>query len=173
LVSPGLEFDIRPVTRAEAEAWRVLRLEALENHPLAFKSSYEDSVGRDLDFFLAQIPEPGGADVLFGAYVAGELCGCAGFSREARLKTAHKGLMWGVYLRPALRGRGVGEALTARLIAHARDHVSLLLCAVTSNNAVARELYRRMGFVEYGTEPRALRYGGVDYDETLLVISFG
>jgi ribosomal protein S18 acetylase RimI-like enzyme len=172
MAEPGSDFDIRPVSRAEAAAWRELRLEALKNHPLAFMSSYDEAVKRDLAFFAERIPESGGADVLFGVYVEGELCGCAGFGREPGAKEKHKGFMWGVYLRPSLRGRGVGEALVQRLLDHARGQVGLLRCSVTTENTAACELYRRMGFIEYGIEPRSLRYEGVDYDETLLVISF-
>jgi len=115
MAEPGSDFDIHPVTRAEAAAWRELRLEALKNHPTVFMSSYEEAVKRDLAFFAERIPQPGGADVLFGVYVADELCGCAGFGREPGEKEKHKGFMWGVYLRPNLRGRGVGEALVGRL----------------------------------------------------------
>jgi ribosomal protein S18 acetylase RimI-like enzyme len=164
--------EIRPVTRAEAAAWRELRLEALKNHPAAFMSSYEEAVKRDLRSFAERIPQPGGDDVLFGVYVGGMLGGCAGFGREPGAKEKHKGFMWGVYLRPALRGRGIGEALIGRLIDHAREHVSLLRCSVTVENASAAGLYRRLGFVQYGIEPRSLRYDGRDYDEALLVISF-
>jgi ribosomal protein S18 acetylase RimI-like enzyme len=172
MAESGADFEIRPVTRAEAPAWRALRLEALRAHPLAFMSSYEESVERDLAFFADRIPQPGGADVLFGVYVGDDLRGCAGFGREPGLKEKHKGFMWGVYLRPDLRGRGIGEALVGRVIDHARGQVSLLRCSVTIENTAACELYRRMGFIDYGIEPRSLRYEGVDYDEALLVISF-
>jgi ribosomal protein S18 acetylase RimI-like enzyme len=172
MAEPGSDFDIRPVTRAEAPAWRELRLEALKNHPTAFMSSYEEVVKRDLDFFAERIPQAGGADVLLGVYVADALLGCAGFMREQGEKERHKGFMWGIYLRPSLRGRGVAEALVGRLLEHARGQVSLLRCSVTMENTGARELYRRMGFVEYGVEPRALRYEGTEYDEALLFISF-
>jgi ribosomal protein S18 acetylase RimI-like enzyme len=172
MAEPGSDIDIRPVTRAGAPAWRALRLEALKNHPLAFMSSYEEAVKRDLAFFAERIPEPDGADVLFGVYVEGELCGCAGFGREPGEKERHKGFMWGVYLQPALRGRGLGKALVERLLDHARGQVALVRCSVTTENTAACELYRRMGFVEYGIEPRSLRYEGQDYDEALLVISF-
>ncbi len=168
----GSDFDIRPVTRAEAAAWRALRLLALKNHPIAFMSSYEEAVKRDLAAFAERIPQAGGDDILFGVYVAGALCGCAGFGREPGEKERHKGFMWGVYLRPDLRGRGIGEALVGRLLDHARGRVSLLRCSVTTQNAEARALYRRMGFVDYGIEPRSLRYEGRDYDEALLAISF-
>ncbi len=165
----GIDFEIRAVTRAEAAAWRALRLEMLRDEPLAFSSSYEDQVGLDLAFFAGRIPE-GGIDVLFGVYVDGELSGSAGFSREDGLKVRHKGLMWSVYLKPRLRGRGIGEALTGRVIDHARQYVSVLQCSVTGDNLAARALYRRMGFSEYGVEPRALRYEGKDHDEVLLAL---
>ena len=133
-------IDIRPVTRAEAEAWRSLRLEMLERHPTAFNSSYEEWRDRDVGAFAARIPERG-PDALFGAYVSGSLSGSAGFSREPRLKTAHKGVMSTLYVKPELRGRGLGEALALRVIGHAREHVSLLLCSVVSDNAAAGQLY--------------------------------
>jgi ribosomal protein S18 acetylase RimI-like enzyme len=164
------DIDIRPVTRAEAEAWRALRLEMLKDNPTAFKSSYEEEAPQNLSSFAARIPEDP-IDVLFGVYRGGVLSGSAGFSREKRVKIAHKGLMWSVYLKPELRGRGVGEALVQRVIDHAGANVSVLLCSVTSENTAACELYRRMGFVEYGIEPRALRVDGRDYDEDMLILN--
>ncbi|HXQ10887.1 MAG TPA: GNAT family N-acetyltransferase [Caulobacteraceae bacterium] len=166
----AVNIDIRPVSRAEAEAWRALRLEMLKRHPTAFMSSYEAWRDRDLDAFAAQIPDDG-VDVLFGAFVGEVLCGSAAFAREARAKLAHKGWMEKVYVAPALRGRGVGEALVRTVIDQARRHVETLLCGVGSDNIAAGRLYRRMGFVAYGTEPRALRYAGRDYDEDLLVLT--
>ncbi len=171
MAQPPADFEIRPVTRAEAEAWRTLRLEMLRDEPLAFSSSYEDQVELELDFFAARIPNDG-VDALFGVYVDGVLSGSAGFSREEGAKVAHKGVMWSVYLRPHLRGTGIAQALIGRLIEHARDHVAQLHCSVSAANGRAGALYRRLGFVDYGREPRALRIGGVDYDEELLVITF-
>lgn len=163
-------WEIRPVTRAEAPVWRGLRLEMLETHPTAFSSAYEEFVLRTPGEVAARVPEPGGADVLFGVYQAGALDGCAGFVREAGLKSQHKGAMWGVYLRPTLRGRGVGEALVAAVITQARAHVDILTSAVNAENLGAKALYHRMGFRTYGVQPRGLRWGGRDYDEELLVM---
>ena len=165
-------FEIRPVTSEELAAWRVLRAEALKNHPIAFASSYEDFVRLDDTAAAAQIPPSGGADVLFGAYANGMLAGCAGFVVDAGSKERHKGLMWGVYAGPTLRGAGAGEALVAAVIDHASRHVDLLRCVVNATNLHARALYQRLGFRTYGVEPRALRVDGVDYDDELLVMSF-
>ena len=161
---------IRPLTRDDAPAWRVLRLEALTNHPEAFSSSHEEFGLLDAEAVAARIPEPGDDDVLFGVFDGDDLCGCAGFVRGKYLKGRHKGMMVGVYLRANLRGKSVGDALVERVIEQARRHVDMLTCSVHPDNLGARALYLRHGFVVYGREPRALRTGGRDHDEELMAL---
>jgi len=169
-VPEPVSYEIRPLAREDAPAWRALRLEALTNHPEAFGSSAEEFSQLSLDEAAERIPPAVGEDVLFGVFAGGALCGCAGFAREKYMKGRHKGLMWGVYLRPMLRGKGVGEALVDRVIAHAAGHVEILNCAVNPENRGARSLYLSRGFKVYGREPRALRTGGRDHDEELLAL---
>jgi ribosomal protein S18 acetylase RimI-like enzyme len=166
------EIDIRPVTREEAPVWRGLRLEAMRSYPAAFSASPDDWEPLSIDQVAARIPPPGGDDVLFGLYQDGALQGCAGFLREAGAKERHKGYLWGVHIRAALQGRGLGERLTVAVIDWARPRVDLLRCSVTADNLTARALYLRLGFVLYGTEPRAIRIDGRDHDEDHLVLAF-
>ena len=165
-------YTIRPLTRDDTPAWRALRLEALTNHPEAFGGSAEEFGALDVEAVAAGIPIEGGDDVLFGLFVDTALCGSAGFVRDRGLKGRHKGLMWGVYLRADLRGKGVGEALIGRVIEHARRRIEILRCAVNPENLGARALYLRHDFEVYGREPRALRSGGRDHDEELLALIF-
>jgi ribosomal protein S18 acetylase RimI-like enzyme len=165
-------FVIRPLTREDAPAWKALRLESLENHPEAFGSSAEEFAVLDDEAVTARIPPPGGADALFGAFVGEALCGCAGFVRDVHLKGRHKGLLWGVYLHPAERGKGVADALIGRVVEHARDNVEVLRCSVTTGNQTALALYLRHGFEAYGREPRALCVAGGYHDEDLLALIF-
>ena len=170
VAADSTELHIRPLTRDDAADWAVVRLEALKNHPEAFGSSFEEWSQMSPEEIAARIPAPGGDDVLFGVFADGQLCGCAGFTRQPYLKGRHKGLMWGVYLRPILRGRGVGEALVARVVEQARSCVEILTCSVNPENLGARALYLRHGFKVYGREPRALRTGGRDHDEELMAL---
>ena len=166
------DIDIRPITREEAQTWRALRLEAMRAYPRAFSASPDDWERLPMEEVAGRIPMPGGDDVLFGFYLDGELMGCAGFMREAGAKEKHKGYLWGVYLRAALQGRGLGVRLTQTVIDWARPRVDLLRCSVSSDNLGAKALYLRLGFVLYGTEPRAIRIDGRDYDEDHLVMVF-
>jgi len=44
------------------------------------------------------------------------LIGNIGFRREPQIKSRHKGTIWGVYLTPAYRGKGIAKnLLTATL----------------------------------------------------------
>ncbi len=164
--------EIRPIRAADAAAWRALRLQALKQDPVSFAASYEEAAATDPEAFARSIPAEGGPDVLFGLYVDGALEGAAGFAVQGGLKRCHKGLLWGVYVRPAWRGRGFGKALVERVIDHARGQVALLQASVTADNNTARFTYLALGFQSYGVEPAALRVDGVDYDEDLLWLDF-
>jgi RimJ/RimL family protein N-acetyltransferase len=96
----------------------------------------------------------------------------AGFMAQNRLKARHKGLMWGVYVRPDWRGRGLGEALVRQVVDHAADHVIVLEAGVGIFNTGARRTYHKLGFRPYGIERKALRIGDTFYDEELLFIDF-
>ena len=86
-------------------------------------------------------------------------------------KLAHVGMVWGVYVRQAFRGRGVGERLLRACIdwARAQGRVTLKLSVVVGNDA-ARRCYERVGFTAYGVEPLAVQWDGRLYDEILMVL---
>lgn len=162
---------VRPLSLADAVAFRTLRLAALREAPEAFGSSYEEETARPLSDFADRLsaPEP---SLTFGAFVGGALCGIAGFRRESGLKTRHIGLLWGVYVAPTQRGTGLAKALVESVIAHARRHIVILHADVGADNHAARRLYEGLGFRCYGVQPKALLVDGRFIDEALLALDF-
>jgi ribosomal protein S18 acetylase RimI-like enzyme len=79
-------------------------------------------------------------------------------------------MLWGMYVRPAYRGAGIGRVLVEAIIAHARQRVELLQLFVVSDNAAARRLYSSLGFVEYGIERHATKYRGQYHDDVLMAL---
>jgi ribosomal protein S18 acetylase RimI-like enzyme len=75
-----------------------------------------------------------------------------------------------VYVREAARGRGLGRALVLQLIEQARAHVVHLHAAAVTTNHAALGLYRTLGFMPYGLEPRGLAWAGRYYDQELLIL---
>jgi len=158
--------EVRRLGPAEAEAYRTLRLEALERHPGAFRARLDEEAGQDLDAFVARLE----AHAIFGGFCDGVLCGLAGLEIHAGCNKRHKGVLFGVYVSPEQRGGGLGATLVAAVVEHARGRVEQLHAAVVTTAKSARALYRRLSFEPYGLEPRALKVGQDYFDQELLVL---
>ncbi len=155
----------------DLDRYRRLRLEALRTEPTAFGSSYETEASAKADKYRDRMqgsPE----NFVLGACDGDQLVGIGGFFRETAAKRQHIGSVWGLYVTSAFRGRGIGRRLLTLIVERARDLPELehILLSVTSENAGALALYRSLGFEAWGTEPAALKYEGVDYDETHMLL---
>jgi GNAT superfamily N-acetyltransferase len=64
----------------------------------------------------------------------------------------------------------VVRKLIGSVINHARERVEQIHLHVVTTNTAAYNLYRSLGFVACGIEPRALRHAGRDYDEAMMVL---
>jgi RimJ/RimL family protein N-acetyltransferase len=167
--SPMTNITIRALGTQDVEAYRELRLTALATSPAAFGSSYEEEARLSMDSFRARMASSG-SNMIFGAFAGSQLVGTAGFVASEQLKMRHKGTLWGVFLMPEWRGRGLGDRLVGRVVEHAAGHVLILQASVVTTNRRAREIYARLGFVPYGIERQALLIDGRFFDEELLAL---
>ena len=104
-------MHIRALTPLDASAFQSLRLRALRECPEAFSSSHEEEVGTPLEEIERRL-QASADSAIFGAFDGPKLCALVGLQRETRAKLAHKSFIWGVYVAPEARGRGVaGQAL--------------------------------------------------------------
>ena len=157
--------QIRLLVGADAALYRDVRLEGLKQSPEAFGSVFEFECEKPPSWFEARIAQ----SEIFGAFSGGELQGIAGYRVQDGPKENHKGLLWGMYVRPAARNSGLGRLLVEAVVKRASGHVELLQLTVVSENLAARRLYESLGFAEYGHEARALKHNGRYYDEILMV----
>lgn len=157
---------VRRLLPTDAAPYREIRLEALLDSPDAFSSTFEGEQGQPLDWFAQRLADA----AVFGAFRGEELFGVAGFFVQPGAKHAHRGTLWGMYVRPEGRGAGIGRRLVEAVIAHARRHVELIQLRVISENAPARRLYESLGFVEYGIEWHAAKYRGRYHDDVLMAL---
>ena len=160
------QISIRQFAAADATTWRTIRLEALANAPTAFSQSLEDAEKQTIDDFRKTVSGPFPP---FAAFDGSTAIGTAGFYVFGGPKVSHRGMIWGMYVSPTHRRQGIGRKLIGSVIAHARGWVEQIHLHVVTTNIEAYDLYRSMGFVAYGVEPRALRYAGRDYDEAMMV----
>jgi RimJ/RimL family protein N-acetyltransferase len=161
------QLQIRRLMPADAARFREIRLEALQQSPEAFGSTFEQECTQS----LAQFEEALTKTDVFGAFRGTELLGMAGYRTQAGAKKAHKGYLWGMYVRASARGTGVAKPLVEAVLAHARERVELVQLTVVKENERAQRLYRSCGFVAYGHEIHSLKHNGRYYDEVLMAVA--
>ena len=161
------QAQIRHLMPEDAGLYREIRLEALQLSSEAFGSSLEHEGVQPVSYFREAVTKTD----IFGAFLETALVGVAGFRRQAGAKQAHKGVLWGMYVRPMARGTGAAKSLVRAVLDHARERVELVQLTVVSENETAQRLYRSCGFVAYGHEVHSLKQGGRYYDELLMAIA--
>jgi|HubBroStandDraft_1064217.scaffolds.fasta_scaffold339125_1 RimJ/RimL family protein N-acetyltransferase len=176
-------MEIRALSSADTEAFRAIRRESLENSPRAFAESLAEHDALSPQEFAKRLASSLSNDnfenFIVGAFRSSDnpadpaplLAGVAGFVRNPRPKLRHKGLVWGVYLRPAFRGAGVASHILVEIIRRAKtlDGLEQINLNVATGTA-ARRLYESLGFQVYGHERNSLRVDGEFVDEDLMVL---
>ena len=159
-----MTISVRPLTEADYQAFRALRLESLELHPELFAADLEQERAMTKEQWLARME----AGMTFGGFCGGLLGGMVVFARPARPKLAHTGEVGAMYVRSSARGAGLASALLEALIDYATREVEQIQLTVNAENARAIRFYARHGFREIGRIPRSLHVDGRHYDELLM-----
>jgi RimJ/RimL family protein N-acetyltransferase len=162
---------IRAGAEEDAAAYRELRLEALQNHPEVYSSDYAHALSLPMAYWVERLRAGGTGDVaqMYFAQHEQELVGLCGIYRVDAPRTRHSASVVSLYVRPAWRGLGIAQALVTACLDWARSHdVRIVKLGVITTNAAAIAVYQRCGFRTYGTEPQAIFYDGVYYDEMLM-----
>jgi ribosomal protein S18 acetylase RimI-like enzyme len=165
-------MEIRRFEVADAAAlWR-LRMTALQTDPWSFAESVEELQQISVEEYGQRISAGDDGNFVIGAFEGERSVGMCGFYRETLLKRRHKGHLWGVFVLPAARGKGLGRALAERAIAAARELPDLksIQLTVSVTRDAARGLYRQLGFRVFGVESRGLRIGGEFVDEEHMIL---
>jgi GNAT superfamily N-acetyltransferase len=164
-------IEIKQLRVSERDAVLALRREALESHPHAFGAAPSEDrllTGRDTEGMFGSA----GRSAIFGARDGHALVGMAGLARASGAKHRHKAIVWGMYVVPSTRRRGVGRMLLDAVVSEARTwpDVRQLHLSVTDAAPEARRLYDSAGFVEWGREPRSLKWSDRYVDEAHLAL---
>jgi len=130
--------------------WRELRIAALTDSPAAFRAGLADWIGLDdteerWRGLLASRP----LNVVFS--LDGEPVGTVSATAPTTEEEAVE--LHSMWIAPAARGHGVGDAAVQRVLAWAeREYPGRpIFLTVKADNAPAIRLYRRHGFTDIGT----------------------
>ncbi|WP_323693359.1 GNAT family N-acetyltransferase [Sporosarcina jeotgali] len=161
---------IKRLVEQDAENYLALRLEALQNSPESFGSTYEEEKDHSVDKYKTRFQSQD--SFTFGAFEDDILVGIITLVKEPRIKLRHRMSIVAMYVSPSKRGLGNGKALMNEAIRTAKEleGVEQVYLTVVTTNKSAKNLYTSLGFETYGIEKRALKLDNRYFDEDLMVL---
>ncbi|MEK4520407.1 GNAT family N-acetyltransferase [Psychrobacillus sp. FSL W7-1457] len=160
-------MEIRRLTSDDARAYWELRLEALQNSPEAFGTSYEEAIQRENPIKRVRANFKVDGNYTFGAYEGTRLIGMVTLLQESTLKMKHRANIFAMYVSPLGRRKGIGRSLMEQAIKQAREtyEIEKINLTVVADNKSAKNLYLQLGFKVFGIEEMALKVEDVYYEE--------
>jgi ribosomal protein S18 acetylase RimI-like enzyme len=163
-------IGVRILTPADAEAYRMVRVAALHEHPPAFSSLPEDEP--NLIETARRLVESDDR-IFFGAVQdERQLIGIIRLSRHEAPNEKHRAYLAGLYVLPAFRGIGCGRMLVEQALSRAAKlpGIRRINLTVVTQQIAAIHLYESIGFRIYGTEQETFSRTGRFYDEHLMTL---
>ena len=163
-------FRLQP---QDAERYARFRRRMLLDAPWAFSASPESDRGLDLAFLEKALASDTQAIFAIEASAPDaapgrrELVAAAGVLRQVSPKFDHRASVWGVFVAPDSRRKGLGRTVVAAAIAWAREQPGIDYVDLGASDRAedARRLYESLGFTAWGREPEATEVDGRRYDE--------
>jgi GNAT superfamily N-acetyltransferase len=142
----GIAVIVRRLSADDWEIDRELRLSALRDAPTAFGSTLEETLKISNDEWRERLA----VRVRYHAQIDGVDIGAIGVIPPDETGIAQ---LVGMWVAPAARGKGAGDALVQTVLAWAREAGAAgVHLWVTKGNLPAERLYARNGFVLTGEE---------------------
>jgi len=137
-------------------AVRATRDAALAEAPAAFLETQEEVLADPIDAWDSRAAAgTGEGDALIVlALDGGRPVGVAGIARDIGQRRRHRATMWGVWVNPSHRGRGVGRRIVTEALDWAGERdVRAVYLEVVENEDPSWSLYGRLGFVRREVDP--------------------
>lgn len=112
-------------------------------------------------------------DFMVSAYLDGEMVGDLGVSVvKPHIKYLHRAYL-GMAIREEFTGMGLGSFMMQTALQQAKENrFEQVELGVYSDNDRARHMYTKMGFKEYGKNPRAFKLKNGTYADEIIMVNF-
>jgi RimJ/RimL family protein N-acetyltransferase len=166
------DIHIRRLGIADADRFKAMRVDAAKESPASVKPTPEEEWEKSIDDFQKKLGWDS-HNFILGAFDGDQLVGIAGLRRERGKKIHHTAILWGIYVTPHYRARGIAKSLVKSIldIAGGIAEITQIKLCVHTRNAPARQLYTSSGFKPYGIERNVIRIGEESFDEELMMMT--
>jgi ribosomal protein S18 acetylase RimI-like enzyme len=153
-------ITIKKLPQERWEEFKSLRLEALQNDPLAFGSSYEEEINFTEDVWKKRI-----SNTLFACHVDNPV-GMISFVIPQKIKQNHIAEIFGVFVKVDFRNKKIGKQLieAALDLIKQNKNVRKIKLTVTTVRESAVKLYSQSGFEIVGKLKSELKFDNKFYD---------
>jgi len=155
------------ITKLSPDKWkdyRDLRLEALQNEPIAFGASYEEELTLTKEIWQRRIGDA------FFALKDDKPIGMVVIILSDKIKTKHIAHIFAMYVKEEYRNQGIGSKLIARAIEYAEESKDIrkIKISVNPEQSYATKLYKKYGFKNVGAVKNEYYINDAYYDEVLM-----
>lgn len=141
---PGIE--VRPFHPEEWEVYKATRLRALESDPKFFGSRLDEEKALADNHWQERLTDP--KFLVLGVFNEGQPIGMTGVAVDRSDDTGQTGKLWGSWLEPAWRNKGLSRKMYEARISWAKAHPTIkkLVVSHRKSNAVSKRANQRFGF---------------------------
>lgn len=156
-------LTIEKLPLAHWEEYKAIRLLALKTDQQAFGEPYSrpsEWLDEKWQERLKTAIEKKTSSMLF-ARVDGKLAGMIGWYRSEEDLLNHTANIWGVFVKPEHRGRGIAKSLMETILKEldAIEDIKMVILEVNSDQESAQKLYEKFGFVKTNESDQQLGDG--------------
>jgi inorganic pyrophosphatase len=148
--------------------YRSLRLEALQNEPAAFSSTYAEMLDQPDEFWRARLTDLQCAVLM--ARSGSQPVGMVGAYLGTADGDARVAVVFGMYVSEVFRRRGLGRALLTAIVdrVSAYPEIDAIRLWVTETQEPAVRLYESFGFCVVGKDEQSVNADGQDLDVLIM-----
>lgn len=171
-----MALEIRKPKIEEWEQYKALRLESLKIFPLAFATSYEESLNDIDEKWMSYIKSSleNKESIMLCAFIENRIVGSVTVIWSNRIKTKHVANLVGMFVNPDYQRQGIGKELVLKAIEELKafSQFEKIKLDVVSKNNKAINLYESVGFEKVGELHKELFIDGQFYDLVQMELIF-
>lgn len=162
-----MNIEYRILMQDDLELYKTIRLELLKSHPTSFGSSHEEESKFNQSHWEKRLNNVNA--ITIGAFIDSKIIGICVVMKQPRLKMKHIAYLNSMYVREKYRRQGISKKMVEYALSLLEEtDIEYLFLSVVSTNIAAINLYKELGFTEYGIDPKIIKYEGEYYDLLLM-----